>query len=201
MTLTLPPGISAPSLPRIECGSCQKKLPLRLTNINEPATVWRCAKCNVPFVACCVEEVLLKDSQLIRLDERSFDVSGQPRISLSERQRAIQLSSRPVNATILENRRSERIAQSLVVPAVKLGPGFVPVDEPFQIMVANLSREGIGLVHDEAIDTEYLAIEFSPTSKSPIQVIVHLVRQRELTPPYHELGGEFLTRLGSVAGH
>lgn len=190
---------SAPSLPQIECGTCQQKLPLRLSNTGEPAGVWLCANCNVPFVACCVEEALLKNAELIRLDERSFDVTGQPKISLPERKKAIQLASRPVNAAILDKRRSERVAQSLVVPGVKLGPGFVPDGEPFQIMVANLSREGIGLVHNAPIDTDHIAIEFSPASESPIQVIVKLVRRRELTPPYFELGGLFLARLGSIA--
>jgi len=68
-------------------------------------------------------------------------------------------------------------------------------------MVANLSKEGVGLVHDGPIDTEHIVIEFSPNSKSPIQVIVRIVRQRELTPPYYELGGEFVVRLGSIATH
>jgi len=198
---TLPIRTSAPSVPQIECGSCQQKLPLRLTTHNEPAAVWLCAKCNVPFVACCVREALLKNAQLIRLDERFFDVSGQPDISLSARQQAIKLASRPVNASHLDKRRSERVVQSLVVPAVKLVDGFVPVEEPFQVMVANLSSEGVGLIHNGPIDSDYLVIEFSPKSKSPIQVIVHLVRQRELTPPYYELGGEFMVRLGSIATH
>ena len=197
--LSLPHSTTAPSVPQIECGSCQQKLPLRMTTHDEPAAVWLCANCNVPFVACCVKEALLKNAQLIRLDERFFDVKGQAEISLSARRRAIQLASRPVGTGNREHRRSERINQSLVVPAVRIGPGFVPVEQPFQVMVANLSREGVGLVHDERIDTDYMAIEFSPHSQSPIQVIVQLVRQRELTPPYFELGGEFLVRLGSLA--
>lgn len=57
----------------------------------------------------------------------------------------------------------------------------------------------MGLVHDEIVDTDYLAIELSPRSRSPIQVIIRIVRQRELTPPYYELSGEFLVRLGSIA--
>ena len=194
-------SVSAPSLPQIECGSCQQKLPLRLTTNSEPAAVWRCAKCDVPFVACCVRQALLENAQLIRLDERSFDVSDQPAISLTERKRAIQLASRPVSAVHREMRRSERVAQSLVVPAIRLNNGFVPMGGSFQVMVANLSGEGVGLVHDGPIDSDYIAIEFSPTSQSPIQVVVQLVRQRELTPPYYELGGEFVVRLGSTAVH
>ena len=198
---TLTRSTAAPNLPQIECGSCQQKLPLRLTTNSEPAAVWRCAKCDVPFVACCVSEAVLEHAHLIRLDERSFDVSDQPAISLDERKRAIQLASRPLSHTNHEMRRSERIAQSLVVPATRLSYGFVPIGEPFQVMVANLSGEGVGLVHDAPIDCEHIAIEFSSTSQSPIQVIVRLVRQHELTPPYHELGGEFLVRLGSTAVH
>ena len=192
---------SAPGVPQIQCGSCQQKLPLRLTSGDEPAAVWLCAECNVPYVACCVKDALLGSAQLIRLDERFFDISGSPEISLGERQRAVKLASRPVNAEILNKRRSERVAQSLVVPAVKLGNGFVPIDDPFPLMVSNLSREGVGMIHDDRIETEYIAIEFSPTSQSPIQVIVRLVRQRELSPPYFELGGEFLVRLGSTPIH
>jgi len=196
---TLSRRTSAPSLPQIECGSCLQKLPLRLTTNNEPAAVWRCAKCNVPFVACCVKDLLLKNAQLIRLDQRSFDISNQPTISMSERQRAIKMASRSLSADFLNKRRSERVDQSLVAPATKLGPGFIPIGEPFQVMVANLSREGVGLVHNAPIDTEQIALEFSPESQSPIQVIVRIVRQRELTPPYYELGGEFLARLGNIS--
>jgi len=199
MTSSTPKASLATSLPQIECGSCQQKLPLRLTKTGESAAVWLCAKCNVPFVACCVEEALMGNSQLIRLDERAFDVSGQPPISLNERKRAIQMASRTANAADLDKRRSERVAQSLVVPGVKLGPGYVPNEDPFPIMVANLSREGIGFVHNSEIDTDHIAIEFSPASQSPIQIIVKVVRQRQLSSSYYELGGVFIARLGSIA--
>lgn len=188
---------SAPATAQIQCGNCQRKLPLRLSNANEPAALWECASCGAFYVGCCVKEALLEGAHLIRLDEQFFDITDAPVISLVERQRVIKLSSRQVSPEVLEKRRSERVSQSLVVPAVCLGDGFVPVDEPFPIMVSNLSREGVGMVHNERIETEYIAIEFSPTSQSPIQVVVRLVRQRELAPPYIELGGEFLVRLGS----
>lgn len=86
----------------------------------------------------------------------------------------------------------------MVVPAVLLSDALVPEGEPFPLMVSNLSKEGVGMIHDDRIDTEYLAIELSPTSQSPIQVILQVVRQRELTPPYFEIGGEFVVRLGSL---
>lgn len=201
MSLTQARSSAAPSLPQIECGNCQEKLPLRLTNNSEPAAVWLCAQCNVSFVACCVPEALPEGAHSIRLDERFFDISGMPPVSLSERKRAIKLASRPLSKAILNKRRSERVSQSLVVPAIRLGENFVPEGGAFPLMIANLSREGVGMVHDQRIVSDYIAIEFSPTSQSPIQVIVRVVRQRELSPPYFELGGEFLVRLGSMPVH
>ncbi len=191
--------INSTGLPQIQCGSCEQKLPLRLSKDEEPAAVWLCAKCNIPYVACCVKEALLKNAAMIRLDERYFNTAGQSELSLDQRRQAVRLASRQVSTKMQNQRRSERVAQSLVIPAVKLGVGLVPVGDPFQIMVANLSAEGVGLVHDAPIETEYIAIELSPTSQSPIQVVVRIVRQRPLTPPYHELGGELLVRLGSLA--
>ncbi|MEM8944903.1 MAG: hypothetical protein AAGD11_06930 [Planctomycetota bacterium] len=187
---------SAPSVPQIQC--CEQRLPLRLTQNDEPAAVWLCAKCSKSFVACCIKEELIRSSHLIRLDERSFDTSGAPQISLGERQRASRLASRPIGSATRELRRSERVSQSMVVPAVLLSDALVPEGEPFPLMVSNLSKEGVGMIHDDRIDTEYLAIELSPTSQSPIQVILQVVRQRELTPPYFEIGGEFVVRLGSL---
>ena len=104
-----------------------------------------------------------------------------------------------VSEEVQNKRRSVRVGQSLVVPAIKLQKGFVPDGEPFPIMVSNLSKEGVGMIHDQPLDSDYLAIEFSPTSASPIQVIVRIVREREIISPYFELGGEFWVRLGSNA--
>jgi len=198
MPPTLPLSSATSTLAQIQCGSCLQKLPLRLTNGDEYAAAWLCVKCQVPFVACGVAEALLENAELVRLSEQAFDISGQAPISLSERQRAVQLASRPINKTHLDQRRSERISKSLAVPAVQLDSNFTPMGNAFQIMVANLSPEGVGMVHDQPIEAEHLCLEFSPTSQSPIQILVRLVRQRELTPPYNELGGLFLTRLGNL---
>lgn len=198
---TLHQKAPAHRLPQIECGGCKQKLPIRLTVNDEPAAVWLCATCNIPFVACCVEELLQNSGELIRFDERFFDVSEHPPISRTERRRSYQLASRPHGPGVKNQRRSERSPESLVVPAVELDHELVPTGEPFQIMVSNLSREGVGLIHDSQIDVDHIAIKLSIDNQEPIQVVVKIVRQRELTPPYYELGGLFKYRLGSVAIH
>jgi hypothetical protein len=66
-------------------------------------------------------------------------------------------------------------------------------------VVANLSREGVGLVHPGRIEAEFIAMLLGAQEESPIQVIVRLVRHLQLEDPYFEIGGEFLLRLGSVS--
>lgn len=182
---------------RIVCGNCQKQLPIRMSNGSEAAAIWVCAKCKLPYVACCVEEQMKSDADLVRLDERYFDVSCQPPISLSRRREVASIVNRVPTHVMTEKRRSNRIAQSIAVPAIELGQAFVPRREPYQIMVANLSKEGIGLVHDSPIESKFLAVQLNPTASHPVQVIVRIAHQRQLDPIYHIIGGEFLHRLGT----
>ena len=184
-------------MPHIECGNCQRDLPLRLTATGERAAVWLCSECSVPFVALCVEAQLPEGASTVRLDDRYFDTTDLPEIGTSIRRQVASLAQRAAKHAVHEKRRSNRIAQSLVVPAVRLGSGFVPEGMSFQLMVANLSAEGIGLVHNSPIDAKYIALELDLDGKESIQVIVRLVRQRLLEPPFHEIGGEFYVRLGS----
>lgn len=191
---------TAKSYAQIQCGSCLQKLPLRLTNNEEAAAVWRCADCNQPFVACCIRERLIKAAHLVRFDERYFEAEACPPLEVQQRQVALRMGHRPFSPTDQEFRRSERIPKSMMVPATQLDASLCPIDDPFSIMVVNISAEGIGFVHNERMKTEYLAFELSPNSNFPIQVIAHVIRQRPLLDPYFELGAEFVTRLGSLKG-
>ena len=194
-------GCSTPSLNldsvEVKCGNCKNNLPLRLSSQGETAAVWLCAECSMPFMALCLQERLTVESNTVRLHERYFDISNAPEISPALRRHVAQLASREAEPIAEDKRRSQRISQSLVVPAVCLNNDYCPDGEPFQLMVANLSREGIGLVHDGSIDAKYVAIELGTGNDEPIQVIVRLIRQCALVPPYREIGGEFYVRLGN----
>jgi len=189
----------APVYAQIKCGTCQRTLPLRLTNPGENAALWLCARCQVPFVAYAEEAALVHSAHLIQWDPRCFDVTGISDIRLELRQHVARLASRKPRSDPLGRRRSQRKRHSIVVPALKLGSGFAPVGDAFKIMVADLSREGIGLVHNERIDAEFIGLELAVDHFAPIQVIVRLVRQDALPgSPYLKIGGEFHLRLGSV---
>ena len=185
--------------PRVECRTCQRTLPLRSTKPGEHAALWVCTLCKAPTVAFGIDEELIRYSQEVKFDDSYFDLSGAPSISREQIHEAARIAHRFVTPEQLQMRRSKRIVQSLQVPLVVLGPGFTPLGRAFRTLVANLSKEGIGLVHDEWIDAQYVAAQLSPPNARPIQVIIQIRRQEPLEgSKYVEIGGEFYLRLGSV---
>ena len=193
----LEPLSNAPA--EVECGHCREHLPLRMSQQGERGAVWLCAECSVPFVSLCIKDRLSYDGRSVKLDERYFDTEGLPPISPKLRKEVARLAER-AEAAMSENlRRSERKNQSLVVPAVKLDASLNPFGRSFQVMVANVSREGACIVHNAPIESEYVALKLPVDDEEPVQVMARLVRQRELKKPLREFGAEFYVRLGSVA--
>ncbi|MCG8448954.1 MAG: hypothetical protein MI725_05160 [Pirellulales bacterium] len=135
----------------------------------------------------------------MRLDDRYFDTSGMLPMSSKLRCQIAQLMTSRANRRIAtEKRLCERVDMSLVAPAIQLDSSMNPVGLPLQFIVANLSRQGIGLVHNGPIRSQYLALKLTPDKGDPIQVVVRVVRQQILIPPFFELGGQFYVRLGST---
>lgn len=188
----------APETAEIECGHCKGSLPLRMSKQGERGAVWLCAGCSVPFVSICIKDRLPSDSQNIKLDDRYFDTDGLPPVSPKLRREVIKMAKRTARTIEDNHRRSERITHSLVVPAVRLNAEFNPIGRSFQVLVSDISREGIGLINNGAIDTAYIALKLSFDDDEEVQVVTKLVRERELQGTMREFGGEFFVRLGSV---
>ena len=197
MTSQAVSDILTPNSPFIQCRQCEQKLPLRTTGSSEQiAAAWKCAKCNAPVVGFCEKALLQQNSHTVLLDDRYFDVSGVPEIDLEQLQAVAQMAQRKPTSHQAQGRRSERVAQSLVAPATCLTPELMPFGEPFQVMVANLSREGIGLVNRERIESDFIGMLLTLQPERTIQVIVRIKGHLQLEEPYYEVGGEFLLRLG-----
>ena len=189
--------IRTPKSPFIQCRQCEQKLPLRITGSSEQvATAWKCATCNVPVVGFCEKALLLRNPHTVLFDERYFDVSGLPEIDLEQRRTVAQMAQKKPAAHQVERRWSQRVAQSLVAPAICLTPELMPIGEPFQVMVANLSREGAGLVNRGRIKSDFVAMLLTPQPERIIQIVFRIVRHLQLEAPYFEVGGEFHLRLG-----
>jgi hypothetical protein len=185
------------SLPQIECVNCVKSLPLRLSRDLEQSSVWICAGCGVSFVGLAHPELLERLGRLVRLHDQYFDDSEVPEIPMHIRRHIASLATRSLLPAHLEKRRSERIYNSMVIQAVEMDKNFVLHGKSMKVILTDISREGVGLAIPQLLNHKYLAIKFPITSGSAIQAIVRVVRQRELSPPFLEIGTEFVTRLGN----
>lgn len=191
-------NVLSPKSPFLQCHQCEQKLPLRSTGSSEQmVAAWKCAKCNVLIVGFCEKTLLLRNSHTVLLDDRYFDLSGLPEIDFEQQRRLVaKMTQKKPGAYQTERRRSKRVAQSLVAPAIRLTPELMPFDAPFQVMVANLSREGVGFVNRGRIKSDFIAMLLTPQPEKTNQVIVRIVWQLKLEGPYFEVGGEFHLRLG-----
>ena len=185
--------------PQIECGNCAHVLPLRMSGDGELPAVWLCAHCKMPYSAICLKDQLSTISNNIQLDQRYFNTHGFQPISSWQRQKITNIVNRQSRVMNLEKRRSARIDQSLLVSGITLNDDLNPLGVPIQLMVVNLSQEGVGLVTCCPIYASYLALDLSPNDNQQIQVIIRVVRERLLEPPFREYGAEFIARLGLAA--
>jgi ribosomal protein L37AE/L43A len=185
------------TLTQIECVNCVKTLPLRISRDLEHSSVWICAGCGVSFVGLAHAELLERQGRLLRLHDQYFDDSEVPEIPMHIRRHIASLSTRSLLPAHLEKRRSDRLYNSMVIQAVEMDEEFVLHGNAMKVILTDISREGVGLAIPHALIHNYLAIKFPVTSGSSIQAIVRVARQRELSPPFIEIGTEFVTRLGN----
>lgn len=185
------------SLPQIECVNCVKTLPLRISRDLDRSSVWICAGCGVSFVGLAHPEQLEYQGRLVRLHDQYFDDSEVPDIPMHIRRHVASQSTRSMLPAHLEKRRSERLYNSMMVQAVEMDSEFALYGKAMKVILTDISRDGVGLAVPNELNHDLLAIKFPVSSGSAIQAIVRVARQRPLSPPFIEIGCEFVTRLGN----
>ncbi|MCA9236314.1 MAG: hypothetical protein KDA44_12645 [Planctomycetales bacterium] len=193
-------ALLAPCAEGMICNRCNRELPLRIAEAGEHAAVWQCVECGIPFPAICIPDRLPALGDRVALDDRHFDTSYLPPISTDTRAEIVRMAAHESDGYAPEKRRSRRVAVALLAAGVELDEQFYPISPTFQMMVVNVSAGGLGMVNMGRITAPFIACKLRSSYRAePIQVIVRVVRQRELRSPYIEIGGEFVVRLGSVA--
>lgn len=195
-------GPASPAYPDcMTCKRCGQQLPLREANAGEAAAVWICVRCGSAYPAVCLTERLPGLGNRVAFDERYFDVSYLPRISSDMRAEILRMAAAAADdeGRWESLRKSRRVAVALLAAGVELDDEFYPTSPTFQLMVTNISATGVGLVSMGRLSAPFLALKLRSSPRAePIQVVVEMVRQRELRNPYIEIGGSFVLRLGSV---
>lgn len=184
--------------PFVQCPHCEQKLPLRIEGKSEqPVAAWKCSNCGFSVNGYCEMALLLRNSHTVSLDDPYFDVGDDSDMAPEQRQTVAQMARRGAYRYRTDRRRAPRAASSFVAPAICLTPELMPFGEPFRVLVTNVSRDGAGLVNQQRINAGFIAMLLTPVPDGRVQVILKIIRQRQLKDPYYEIGGEFHLRLGS----
>jgi hypothetical protein len=97
-----------------------------------------------------------------------------------------------------ERRRDQRYAVTVPVVAVPLGQDFRIVGEPVKMTTLNVSLGGAALMHTRFTEAPYFALDFTSAGVELLQVVLQVLRVRNLGPLY-EIGGRFISRLSQKA--
>lgn len=80
-----------------------------------------------------------------------------------------------------------------IVPALELDSQLEPTGQGFMTTCRNISTGGICLLNERVIASDFVLLELAAPSADYIHVLARVLRRRPLGP-YHDIGGEFVTR-------
>ena len=177
----------------IEC--CGRRLPLRLSQQGETAALWLCAHCDRPYAALGVPSELLHSSRHIKLAPCYGSSNDLQPLADAMRRKISALVERERHDPTEDRRRSPRKTHFLVTPAINLSFTLTPEGMPYSLVVTDISREGVGLVHDAPIVSSHIGLILPIEDGEPIQVFARVVRVRNLNGELYQIGAEFVARL------
>ncbi|HEX5470421.1 MAG TPA: response regulator [Lacipirellulaceae bacterium] len=99
--------------------------------------------------------------------------------------------SRPAPYGFTDRRKSGRIKYNEVAIAIPLSAQFEPLGEPHKLIIRDVSRHGIGLVHSKQVDGCYLAVMWRTRKKERVIVLAHVLRCQRLDG-FYDIGGELI---------
>ncbi len=176
------PRSTAPGL--LTCVDCGERFPLRAVNPSEASGRWVCATCGRFVDAVLDREADPSLRENVIMAPLSF--------SLRQRHR-----DRPIvpDAVHHDARRHRREPVDLPVRVMPLDDNLVPCGEAYEGTAHDISTGGLGMVHHQAIETRYLALEFAAPSGDKIQVVLEVVHTRPVGDCFAS-GGRFVRRIG-----
>jgi len=187
--------------PRAQCGvgtacyGCGRRLPLRLTEHDEEASLWECVHCQTPIAGVLSPEVLRMLSRRIRMAALHFDLEQTEPLTDAVLQVVWRNASRAQRAAMRDIRRSRRVSGQREVAALCLDERYVVAGPPINGVVANLSRHGQLLVTTTQIHTPAILTQFQNAQRT-IQLVGRIVWSRYLDVGCYGAGVDFVARFG-----
>lgn len=180
-----------------QCSACETPLPLCVAANPEDVRVWACSQCGAEFHAMLSPDCSMDELRGVRHEPVVFDPQLIRPVAPGMLGFAQHLAAQ--GDTHVERRSAPRRAVIATVNAMEFDSQLRPVGPPFHTICRNLSANGICLIHDREIRSNFLVIELSATRGTLIQTLARLLRRR-LLGPYQDIGCEFVTKLTSAPG-
>jgi hypothetical protein len=96
-----------------------------------------------------------------------------------------------------DRRRHKRYPVTVPVIVLPLAADFRINGEPVQMTTANVSLGGAAFIHTRFIDVPYLAIDFTLAGLELLQVVLQVLRVRNIGPVY-EVAGQFISSVSQA---
>ena len=180
---------------RLECRSCGRRLPIRLTVGEERAALWECVNCAAGYAGIFDTTAEPAATRLVRLGNIHFHTSRAAPIPDALREVATELAQRRAIPTGPERRREPRFPKDIVVPVTAVDDRFTPIGDPFPAILVNISPDGAGIAQAQPVDSEFLAFEIP--SDTTIQTVIRISHSRPVDH-FYACGGPFIARFGTT---
>lgn len=177
------------------CRGCGRRLPLRLTERDEVATLWECVHCHTPFAGVISPGILRMLSQRVRLSTTHFDVEGAEPLTDTVLQVAWRFAEREQRRILRDVRRSRRVSGQREVVTLPLDEWYRVVGPAVNGVVANLSRHGQLLVTTTEITSPAVITQFQ-SARQTIQIVGRVVWSQYLDLGCFGAGTDFAARFG-----
>ena len=188
---------SRPSTKPVEhCSVCGTLIALLPPAPNFNATAWYCTTCGAVYFG---SDSGSESRGIFRVDPKVQDPFAAPLASSISPENVQKLVKSLVKDERAESgwRRDKRYIVVVPVIALPLAWDFRIDGKPVQMTTANISLGGAALIHTRFVKADYLALDFSAAGVESLQVVLQVMRVRNVGPVY-EVSGGFISRMAQI---
>ena len=144
-----------------------------------PLQFWRCQKCQAVYASRELVTELPSTSQARLLAPGEFTPTD---FSLSNQESLTELVSMATGFSLNEakTQTAGRYPLSLPITGTPLSDKLIPLENTFHITCRDVSTSGISFFSQFAIEAPYLLLDFAPAAMTGLQLLVHVVRERQV---------------------
>jgi hypothetical protein len=192
--------LTAPVLLRSSCGNCGRAIGLVPPRPKTTARIWTCNGCASVFFGAENEDATdglspLHDAGRIAVDALTEGGNSVRAQLVSQSQRLVEGLVADVYRGA-DRRIHTRYPVAAPVTGIPLSADFRVVGRALAMMTLNLSSGGVALIHKQACEAPYYALDFADAGFGVLQILLRVLRTSDIGLQ-HVTAGDFLNHATS----